>query len=101
MAAQEVPDAVQGLLAVVVGNNWPEYNAADLQAMASQWRAAGERVAGVIAQIETGAAHVERGLTGPAYEAFRGFIAPLIVNDHVIPQGWCSCNSPGPGLCGV
>ncbi|MFB9307520.1 WXG100-like domain-containing protein, partial [Kibdelosporangium philippinense] len=64
--------------AVVVGNNWPEYNAADLQAMASQWRAAGEHVAGVIAQIEAGAAHVERGLTGTAYEAFRGFIAPLI-----------------------
>jgi hypothetical protein len=81
VAATEVPDEVQRLLEVLVGNDWPEGNPDDLRVMAGQWRATAQTLAAVPVLVREGAARADRGMRGPAGEAFRAFIAPFIDED--------------------
>ncbi|MEV6233745.1 hypothetical protein AB0L88_38385 [Saccharopolyspora shandongensis] len=86
MAATDVPDDVQRLLEVLVGNDWPEGDPDELRAMAAGWREAAEHLGDVVDFVNKGAAQVSLALTGETAESFRAFIAPFLGDEGYVRQ---------------
>lgn len=78
MAEHEVPEGVERLLEILVGNDWPEGNEGDLRSMAGAWRGLATALSGSVGgAVEAAVQSADSGLGGPSREAFDTFLASV------------------------
>ena len=82
MAEHDVPEGVERLLEILVGNDWPAGSEGDLVSMAAAWNNLATQVTGkVIPDVQTAAASASAGLGEPSRDAFDTYIDSLVGPD--------------------
>jgi hypothetical protein len=96
--AHDVPPAVERLLELLVGNDWPDGSEGDLRGMATGWRDLATGLQRITEDTETAVAHVARGVSGPALDSFQAFIGPIIASDGYLTGIVTTCTGLADAL---
>ncbi|MFJ2193639.1 hypothetical protein ACIOJE_37785 [Kitasatospora sp. NPDC087861] len=76
-----LPDGLQNLLMILVGNKWPTGNETALRAEAEAWKAAGDAIRTCIKDLADTKAQLDQGLTGVTKDSFDAYLARLAIGD--------------------
>jgi hypothetical protein len=99
VAEEVVPQAVQTLLQILVGNDWPEGNPSDLRSLAGAWRDAGAGLRALESETLAAVRHVDGAILGQTRVAFDAYAARLTGDgDGYLPTLAAICDSLGDAL---